>query len=62
MESEGVESKFIVCFLTVNTLPLTVIGSADAIALLEERLGEAPDIELHRADRPPASSWRAAED
>ncbi len=46
---EPEESNFNVCFLTVDGKPLTVIGSADAIDALEEKLQEAPAVELRRS-------------
>ena len=59
-EDEGVESKFVVCFLSLNGKPLTVIGPADAIAMLEERLNEQPDVLLHRVERSPAQGDRTS--
>jgi hypothetical protein len=38
---ERAESSFNIRFLTVDGKPLTVVGSADAIASLEKRLQEA---------------------
>jgi hypothetical protein len=49
-DEEGIESRFVVCFLTLNGRPLTVIGPADAIAMLEERLDEVAEVQLHRLD------------
>ena len=40
-------SSFEVRFLTVDGKPLTVIGPTDAIAELERRLRDAPDVEVH---------------
>jgi hypothetical protein len=49
---ETAPSSFEVRFLTVGGKPLTVIGPTDAIAELEQRLGDAPDVEVHGLDRP----------
>jgi hypothetical protein len=51
-EEELTGSKFIVCFVTLSGKQLTVIGPADAIDMLEDRLRDAADVELHRFDRP----------
>jgi hypothetical protein len=55
-ESDG--SSFEVRFLTVDGKPLTVIGPTDAIAALERRLGEPPEIEVHglQAPEPPPAA------
>jgi len=55
---ESDASSFEVRFLTVDGKPLTVIGPTDAIAELERRLRDAPEIELHRLDppEPPAAA------
>jgi hypothetical protein len=45
-------SSFEVRFLTVDGKPLTVIGPTDAIAELERRLRDVPEIEVHRLDPP----------
>ncbi|HEY8406838.1 MAG TPA: hypothetical protein VIK66_02565 [Gaiellaceae bacterium] len=50
---ESDASSFEVRFLEVDGKPLTVIGPTDAIAALERRLREPPEIEMHRLDAPP---------
>jgi hypothetical protein len=45
-------SSFEVRFLEVDGKPLTVIGPTDAIAALERRLREAPEIQVHRLEPP----------
>lgn len=51
-------SSFEVRFLVVDGKPLTVIGPSDAIAALEERLRDAPEVEVHglQAPEPPAAA------
>ena len=49
---ESDASSFEVRFLEVDGKPLTVIGPTDAIAALERRLREPPEIEIHRLDPP----------
>jgi hypothetical protein len=45
--NDSIGSSFDVRFLTVDGKPLTVIGAGDAIEALEQRLRDAPDVELH---------------
>ena len=45
-------SSFEVRFLTVDGTPVTVIGPVDAIRVLEARLRDAPDVELHGLQTP----------
>jgi hypothetical protein len=55
---ESDASSFEVRFLEVDGKPLTVIGPTDAIAALERRLRDSPEIEMHRLDAlepPPAA-------
>ena len=47
MDATTEPSSFEVRFLTVDGKPLTVIGPTDAIAELERRLRDAPDVEVH---------------
>jgi hypothetical protein len=49
---ESDASSFEVRFLTLDGKPLTVIGPTDAIAELERRLRDAPDVEVHGLGRP----------
>ena len=51
-------SSFEVRFLIVDGKPLTVIGPGDAIAALEQRLRDAPDVEVHRSSAPDEESLR----
>jgi len=51
-------SSFEVRFLTVDGKPLTVIGPTDAIAELERRLRDAPDVEVHGLNAPDDESLR----
>jgi len=46
-------SSFEVRFLEVDGKPLTVIGPTAAIAALERRLREPPEIEVHRLEPEP---------
>jgi hypothetical protein len=46
-------SSFEVRFLEVDGRPLTVIGPTAAIAALERRLREPPEIEVHRLELEP---------
>jgi hypothetical protein len=52
-DQESGGSNFIVCFLTVEGKPLTVIGPPDALEALESRLKGAAEVELHRLDSSP---------
>ena len=49
---ESDASSFEVRFLEVDGKPLTVIGPTDAIAELERRLGDDPDVEVHGLNPP----------
>ena len=54
-DEEPSESRFIVCFVTLNGMQLTVIGPLAGIEALRQRLGDGPDVELHRFEHPTPS-------
>jgi hypothetical protein len=51
-DEEPGESRFTVCFVSLNGVQLTVIGPLAGIEGLRRRLGDAPDVEVHRFEHP----------
>ena len=52
-DEEPTESRFNVCLLNLDGIQLTVIGPLAGIEALRQRLGDGPDVELHRFDHAP---------